>query len=222
MDTGIPPGVVRNYVYLGDQFSVQAWFDALKAGKSFVTSGPMLAMRVNGEGPGAELNVQAGDRLSIEADAQVSQDIGTLERLELYEQGELVEKVTSAKGQAQLRLSYKTRADHGTWFVLLAYGKSGSPEASLAATAPVYVSVNGDGFCKVSAVEEITERMKDAMNSILDGRYTETAGWSTLNILKEVDKTQTALLQARIKQANLIYEELLTESRQGRCAALKN
>jgi len=221
MMVGIQPGAVRNYVYLGDVFSVQGWFDALKAGKSFVTSGPMLEMTVNGERPGAELNVQAGDSLHIRAGAQVSPDIGTLERLELYEQGDLVETVSSAEGKAQLRLSYKTRAVHGTWFVLLAYGKGDSPEASLAATAPVYVSVNGDGFCKVVAVVEITEQMKDAMNSILDGRYTEEeASWQTLNILKDVDKVQTKLLQARIGKANLIYEQLAAEARQGRCAVL--
>ena len=220
MDGGIPPGAVRNYVYLGDKFSVQAWFDALKAGKSFVTSGPLLTMTVNGQRPGEALNVQKGDSLNIQADAQLSADIGTLERLELYEQGELVESVSSSEGKAQLRLNYQAQARHGTWFVLLAYGKDDSPEATLAATAPVYVSVNGSGFCKVAAVEAITQRMKAAMDTIFDGSYVEKSGWSTLNLLKDVDSTQETLLKARIQQAHALYDKLAAEARQGRCADL--
>ena len=61
-----PPGVERNYVYVGDDNSIDAYYDALRAQRTFVTNGPMLEFTVNGELPGADqdlyfLDPQTGD-----------------------------------------------------------------------------------------------------------------------------------------------------------------
>lgn len=218
MDFGVP-GEVRTYVYLGgSQFSVRSWFDALKAGRSFVTSGPMLDFTVNNHGPGTELAVTSGAQLMVKANASLMPDIGLLSKLELYEQGRLVATTVSSAGEETLALEYKTAAMHGTWFVLLAYGKENSPESSLAATAPVYISVDGSGFCNPSAIEDIVEKMTDNLNSILDGRFKERANWETSGVLKDIDAEQIQLLQKRILTAQEIYADIASEASRGGCA----
>lgn len=48
----VPAGHGRVYVHTGREFSADAWFDGLNAGRSFVTTGPLLDVRFNGELPG--------------------------------------------------------------------------------------------------------------------------------------------------------------------------
>ena len=63
-----PPGWGRVYAHLGDQkLSVAAFKDAIRAGRTIVTNGPWLTLDVNGQGPGAVLDLAPGDRLEARA-----------------------------------------------------------------------------------------------------------------------------------------------------------
>ena len=48
----VPAGFGRVYVHLPDGFSYDAWKRGLEAGRSFVTTGPMIFAQVNGRDPG--------------------------------------------------------------------------------------------------------------------------------------------------------------------------
>ena len=50
----VPLGFGRVYVHLGEEFSYERWIDGLDDGRSFVTTGPMLDVRVNNRLPGRE------------------------------------------------------------------------------------------------------------------------------------------------------------------------
>ncbi len=63
-----PPGWGRVYARLGDQaLSVPAFKDAIRAGRTVVTNGPWLVLEVNGQGPGAVLDLAVGGRLDLRA-----------------------------------------------------------------------------------------------------------------------------------------------------------
>ena len=57
----VPLGFGRVYVHLPDGFSYEAWKRGLDAGRSFVTTGPMLLAQVNGSDPGATFQAKAGE-----------------------------------------------------------------------------------------------------------------------------------------------------------------
>lgn len=48
----VPAGFSRVYVHVGEVFSYERWLEGLAAGRSFVTTGPMLLATVNGRDPG--------------------------------------------------------------------------------------------------------------------------------------------------------------------------
>src|SRR5437870_9803203 len=48
----VPLGFSRVYVHLPRGFDYEAWLNGLKAGRSFVTTGPMLFATVNGQDAG--------------------------------------------------------------------------------------------------------------------------------------------------------------------------
>jgi hypothetical protein len=59
MSAGTPLGAVRTYARLASDapFGFDAWADAVRSGRTFVTSGPLLELSVEGEGPGGQLRL---------------------------------------------------------------------------------------------------------------------------------------------------------------------
>src|SRR5207244_11039685 len=53
-------GNARFYAYTGGALSYDRWFAAMRAGHTFVTTGPMLFLTVNGKMPGDTIHVTAG------------------------------------------------------------------------------------------------------------------------------------------------------------------
>ena len=53
MSSEVPVGLYRTYAYLGDEaFSFEAWTAAVRAGRTFVSAGPILRLSVDGHGIG--------------------------------------------------------------------------------------------------------------------------------------------------------------------------
>ncbi len=52
----VPPGWSRVYVHVDGDLTPERWFDALESGHSFVTTGPMLLLTVDGHEPGEAIS----------------------------------------------------------------------------------------------------------------------------------------------------------------------
>jgi len=103
-----------------------------------VTNGPWLAFEVNGQGPGAVLDLAAGDRLDLRTSVQGP----GAEHLALVgPDGVIVE------GDAASELRFETTSEDGpTWIAAAARGAAHPntlDESVLAHTSPVYVDVAG-------------------------------------------------------------------------------
>ena len=55
-----PVGTNRVYVYCGDEFSPERWWEGLEAGRVFVTNGPLLRPMVEGQPPGYVFHQDGG------------------------------------------------------------------------------------------------------------------------------------------------------------------
>jgi hypothetical protein len=133
-----PPGWGRVYACLGDQpLSVSAFKRAIRDGRTVVTNGPWLMVAVNGQGPGAVLDLAAGDRLDIRAQAQGP----GVERLALVGPDGVM-----AEAGAAHELRFDDTVSRPTWIAAMARG-GGHPNvldrSVLAHTSPVYVDVAG-------------------------------------------------------------------------------
>jgi hypothetical protein len=134
-----PPGWGRVYAQLGDQpLSVAAFKQAIRAGRTVVTNGPWLTLEVNGHGPGAVLDLAAGDRLDVHARVQGP----GAEHLTLVGPDGVM-----AAGDAASDLRLETTPEGGpTWIAAVARGGSHPhtlDRSVLAHTSPVYVDVDG-------------------------------------------------------------------------------
>src|SRR5207249_9088175 len=80
-------GRLRTYARLPDSeaLTYRAWIEAVRAGRTFVTVGPLLQVQVNGQDPGATINLSSVEptvRVRAEAQSAVR-----FEQLELYHPG---------------------------------------------------------------------------------------------------------------------------------------
>ncbi|AUD01827.1 CehA/McbA family metallohydrolase [Spirosoma pollinicola] len=139
-------GNARFYTYLKKPFSYGAWKEAVAAGHTFVTSGPILDLRVNNTLPGDKLALVKGDKMTIKAKAFGHPVKTPLETLELVAHGKVIGRVTkNDPGQSSGRLTITLElpsVTKGLWVAARCYG-SGKQAAH---TTPVYVSVDGGGF----------------------------------------------------------------------------
>ena len=75
----LPLGGERVYVKVDGKFTLESWLDGLKAGRSFVTNGPVLALRVNGQGIGETVRLDAPGKVRVEAEVQSACPLSALE-----------------------------------------------------------------------------------------------------------------------------------------------
>lgn len=215
------PGAVRNYVELENGYSVQGWFDGLQAGKTFVTNGPMLDLTINGQGMGSTLKVDKGAVLTIKARAKINPDIDQLDRIEIIQQGEVVARAISKNGAQELHIQHEIRADHGNWFVLKAQGKQEKKyESIVAVSAPIYVTMDGSGFCKPSAIPSIVINLKEQIKKMLAPTVEEQydyEAWETHVPRKKYWPENKELLQKRADEVSKIYDELIRLASNRRC-----
>ena len=125
-------GNARFYTYTGGELNFDRWMAGMKAGHTFVTTGPLLTLTVNRRMPGDTLDVTPGSTVSIAAEA-FAQTPGVM--VEIVGHGKVL-----AKGNGKAALSLPL--DHGMWIAARCDTGSGK----VAHTTPVYVTVNGGGF----------------------------------------------------------------------------
>ncbi len=80
-------GSLRCYAHIQGRLTYRKWIDALKAGRTFTTSGPLLFLTVNGKGPGEVLNVKPGESLRVRLEAVSRYPLG---RVQIIRNGEII------------------------------------------------------------------------------------------------------------------------------------
>jgi len=208
-------GAVRTYVKVDGIFTPDRWFAELKAGKTFVSSGPVIEFSVNGATMGSELCLAPGDELRIQARARINPDLDQIDRLELIEQGEVIRTVVAEPGATELRLDWMLPATHGTWFVMRARGKRQLIDAqTLAISAPIYVRVGGQGTWKPSAVPAIVARLKNelAQLAIHPPAGAEPEAFETHDAHEETWRANRHALQERVDRAIIAYDDLVARA----------
>ena len=133
-------GSLRTYAQLGrDQpFTYGSWARAVRAGRTFSSTGPLLDLRVEGRRMGETLRLPAGGgRVEVHALAECAWPLG---RLELVQNGKVVASETSRSGARKLALAARVRCSESGWLAVRCTGPANAPAGYLAAhSSPVYV-----------------------------------------------------------------------------------
>src|SRR4029450_3748785 len=112
-------GSQRTYVFTGGRgLDMQAWLDGMRAGRAFVTNGPLVELTVNGALPGETVTLPAGGG-SVSLQARGS-SIGPLQKGALYFHGRAVEDIPLASDRRGADFSKTLQVAASGWYHLRA------------------------------------------------------------------------------------------------------
>jgi hypothetical protein len=135
------PGGDRVYVKVEGDFTHQGWIDGLRAGRSFVSSGPMLELQVEERGLGDTVRLAAPREVRVVA--RVTSQF-PLNRVEVVHNGRVVATGTLSADKTSCEMDAQVPIARSGWISLRAAGPahrdhSGGPLE--AHTSPIYVQV---------------------------------------------------------------------------------
>jgi hypothetical protein len=129
-----PLGYCRVYARLDEPFSYDAWFRALKAGRSFATNGPLLFLTVDGQQPGAAVKAKAGKPLRVRVEVL---SLRPLERVEVVYRGRVVHAIRDVEPSgAGPEFEFTPETDG--WLAARAFERPGRT-IRFAHTSPLYI-----------------------------------------------------------------------------------
>ncbi len=114
MSAGMPVGGVRTYANIGDrELSHESWSDAVRAGRTYTTSGPLMDFEVEGLTPGDELSLPAsGGSVHVKATATCAMPIN---KLEIVFNGKVIAQTTSDGGEKILVIDEQLDLSGSGW-----------------------------------------------------------------------------------------------------------
>ncbi len=174
----------RVYALVRDEPTPENWLAALRAGRSFITNGPLLTLevrrvkRADGEGrdagapaagPGDSIALAGRDELQIVARARGRLDFG---QLEIVENGAVVESAAAraADGYYEVALDIRRPNTEPCWLAarVNTTAKNEYRQAIFGHTSPVYVSVAGRGVRQPDALRSLLEEVRSSRGVIAD------------------------------------------------------
>jgi hypothetical protein len=140
------PGGDRVYVHIGRALDYSEWISGLKAGKSFVTNGPMLTFTVNGGESGSVLKLEEKPKVRVKATARSQ---FPLTKAELVHNGKVIATAPLAADKLSAVIDQEVVLERGGWLAFRADGP-GTVDTALptqnAHTNPVYVETGGVAY----------------------------------------------------------------------------
>jgi Tol biopolymer transport system component len=141
-----PPGLVRVFVQSGPKLNHQRWLAGLKAGRTFVSNGPLLEFRIGTETAGDELSVPPQVQ-QLRAFARMRSSV-PIDHLEIIGNGKVVATLRLDANRTTANDTVSLPVTHSGWYVLRAYSdRAELPVLDLypfASTSPIYVRVGDE------------------------------------------------------------------------------
>jgi len=140
-------GDSRTFVYASGRPAHADWLRGAAEGQSFVTSGPLLLLEVDGKHPGEQLKKTKPGSHAVTARLRVRCEVTPVTQVELIINGK-VERAQTIPAAQQLgawwELEHKIQLSGSSWIAARAYSTTpgGQPDAE-AHTNPIYVYLDG-------------------------------------------------------------------------------
>jgi hypothetical protein len=148
----VPLGFGRVYVECPEGFSYESWMRGLDSGRSFVTTGPMLLVEVDGQPAGSTLAAGAGPHRHRVTGQAFS--AGPLERIEIVVNGQVAQRISPDNAAAESEnpvdpgafvspIDAEVELEGSGWIAVRCYEPRGPGRFRFAHGSPVHIDVEG-------------------------------------------------------------------------------
>jgi hypothetical protein len=168
MSAGMPVGNVRTYAYTGDDdLTFESWARAVRAGRTYTTSGPLMRFSVEGRQPGDEIALPTGGG-TLHVEAEVTSLTGPVNQLEIVLNGRVVAEEASGPGARTLKLSAPISVPGSGWLAARCVSESKAwsvwPQHIAAHTSAVYVKAGGADLFDNPTAEYLITTMEGGLD----------------------------------------------------------
>ncbi len=201
-------GNARFYVHLGEEaMSFEAFRRALRMGHTFASSGPIVQLTVNGKLPGETLDVSAGSRVTVRAEALGHSDQVPLANLEIVGHSGVLRRVgVEQAGQStdRLVLELELPVEKGIWIA----ARCSAGPLQMAHTTPVYVRVDGGTFANLATLHENLDKCERYLQELEQEIATAPAAQDPLDRQAWRHRED---LEARVAETREVIENLRSQ-----------
>lgn len=151
----------RVYVDVGSNFSYAAWLEGLRAGRTFITDGPILRLTVAGYTPSNEV-LAVNDMVSTVPVVVEWVSVQPVDRVEILRDGEVVAVEENVDQATRGRLAATLDVLGAGWIAARCYGRRRNSygHAIWAHTSPVYLRAMPERSCVHAACSFFMERLE--------------------------------------------------------------
>jgi hypothetical protein len=159
--------LARVYTKVAGSLGIKSWLEALVAGRSFISNGPLLELNVDGKDLGDTLELASGREVSVKAAASARLNFGNLQ---LIRNGKIVlESAPKPRnGHFEAGLDCRIKIDGPSWLALRISSQANNEfgRTLFAHTSPIYVKVGGKSIRQVDEVAYLIKQMEEAKQEI--------------------------------------------------------
>lgn len=183
MAASTPVGAVRTYAQLEPDlpFTYENWMEAVRAGRTFVTYGPLMEFAVEGKPAGSRIEMRRTGG-TVDVAYTLASVTLPMTRAELIVNGEIRE--SQAIGAREAGGAFSLKVDRSAWIALLVRGRTpGGREIIGAHSSPVMIDIEGSAHEAKADALTILEQIEGAL-AYLDtiGTRAETATYKRMRM----------------------------------------
>ena len=163
-------GTVRTYTKIAEDepFTYDAWKEAIRAGHTFVSYGPLMDFAVDGRPPGGRIAMKRGGG-TVDVTWSLASVTVPMSKVELVVNGETRESRSIRPEEDEGHWTVKL--DRSSWLALMVRGRyPDQPEIITAHSSPVMVPVEGSDFFSGVDASTILDQIEGAL------AYIDTVG----------------------------------------------
>ena len=171
-----PPGSDRTFARIDGPLTVRSWLDAVRRGRTFMSTGPLLFIDVAGRHPGDEIALAANAPPTLRVKAEAI-SMTPMDSLQIIVNGEIVQTVT-ARDSARVVFDGPVPIPEGGWIaarVLGPHSRYIGDDYAFAHTSPVYVVRGGRRYVNTADARFLAETVDAIWTRVERGRWRSDA-----------------------------------------------
>ena len=159
--------LARVYTKVSGKLGIKSWLDALAAGRSFISNGPLLKFSVEGKEIGETLELSSAKSVEVRGEAIGRVNFG---KLQLIQNGKVIAEMSSQakEGHFEATLKKGTKIDEPSWLALRISSQSNNEygQRLFGHTSPIYITLGGRSIQIKSDVDYLIQGMEEDRQTI--------------------------------------------------------
>lgn len=201
MSAARPVGSVsRTYANVGKDWSHEGMMDAIRQGATFVSNGPLLRFRANGQRVGSDLAFKGEGPFTVKIEGECFSQ-RPLDYIQVVHNGQVVYEMKPGGDQKSMAFAHTLTVKESGWVAVRTGQNKVNPiewwnRTMAAHTSPTYITVNGEAPAN------------DASATYLMARIDSTVKWAETEAIWSTSQTKETAMES-FRKARHFYEEAL-------------